>query len=80
VYLDAAVAGPGPKLRATMEAIEVPFLDLASEFRESVQASGGSQRLFVRGDRYHPNAEGYALVARSLSAQIVSLLATDEQR
>jgi lysophospholipase L1-like esterase len=80
VYLDTAVAGPGPKLKTTMESIDVPFLDLASVFRESLSTNGESQRLFVRGDRYHPNAEGYALVARSVAAQILARVAADEGR
>lgn len=80
VYLDAAVAGPGPKLKATMEAIDVPFLDLAGVFRDALAASGVSQRLFVRGDRYHPNAEGYGLVARSVAAQIFARSSEGERR
>ena len=44
---------------------EVVFVDVPEAFRQELAAGGGS-RLFIRGDRYHPNPRGYGVVARTL--------------
>lgn len=64
VYLEEYDTSPIDSLRETCERLEVVFVDLAEEFRRHVREADGSPRLFLRGDRYHPNPTGYGLVAR----------------
>jgi len=80
VYLERPVAGPGPRLRALMQQRSVRFVDLLEEFRASARASDPPARLFVRGDRYHPNAAGYGIVARSLAGSVLDALNSAETR
>jgi lysophospholipase L1-like esterase len=44
----------------------VPFVALIDGFRERARSTDPVTRLFLRGDRYHPNPEGYGLVAQSV--------------
>jgi lysophospholipase L1-like esterase len=73
VYLDSFDDGPIRQLADICAELEVPFFDVASEFRERARATDPPGRLFLRGDRYHPNATGYAIVAARV------LAALDEQ-
>lgn len=66
VYLDAYDATPIERLRRTCEKLDVPMVDLAEEFRAAARASDPPRQLFLKGDRYHPNPDGYHLVARAV--------------
>jgi lysophospholipase L1-like esterase len=52
---------------------EVAFVDVPEAFRAELAARGGDQRLFIRGDRYHPNPRGYEVVARTLLERLAEL-------
>lgn len=80
VYLERPVEGPGPRLRALMQQRSVHFVDLLEEFRASAAASAPPARLFVRGDRYHPNAAGYGIVAQALLGHVLDSLREIEAR
>jgi len=64
VYLDTFDASPIERLRETCRQLGVPFVDLAEEFRSHARTTTPPRELFLRGDRYHPNPEGYFLVAK----------------
>ena len=66
VYLDVYDTTPIDRLRETCARLGVPFVDLADEFRQAARSSNPPRKLFLRGDRYHPNAEGYHIVARRM--------------
>lgn len=69
VYLSSYDRTPIDRLRALCDEIGIPFVDLAEPFRAAAsEADGGG--LFLRGDRYHPNPTGYALVAEQVIAQL----------
>ena len=80
VYLQRPVEGPGPRLRALMQERSVHFVDLLAEFRAQAGTSDRPTRLFVRGDRYHPNAAGYGIVARALAVPVLAALDVGEVR
>lgn len=63
VYLDAFDDTPVQSLRDVCTSLGVTFVDLAEPFREAARKSDPPVRLFLRGDRYHPTAEGYRIVA-----------------
>ncbi|MEO6710109.1 MAG: SGNH/GDSL hydrolase family protein, partial [Planctomycetota bacterium] len=42
---------------------KIPFITLIDEFRVRARTATPPKQLFIRGDRYHPNPEGYGLVA-----------------
>ena len=63
VYLDSYDATPIERLRATCAELELPFVDLAEEFRRVARETDPPRQLFLKGDRYHPNPTGYAIVA-----------------
>jgi lysophospholipase L1-like esterase len=65
VYLDVFDDTPVQSLRAVCDELGVTFVDLAEPFRARARASD-PPRLFLRGDRYHPTAEGYRIVADSV--------------
>ncbi len=64
VYRDEYDTTPIDRLREACERLDVVFVDLAEEFRRHVRSKEPEPRLFIRGDRYHPNPEGYGIVAR----------------
>lgn len=66
VYLDAFDATPVERLRKVCAELDVVFVDLAVPFRDHARSAESSTRLFLRGDRYHPTAEGYRIVAQSV--------------
>jgi len=80
VYLERPVEGPGPQFCALMQQRSVRFVDLLAEFRARAMASEPPARLFVRGDRYHPNATGYGIVAGALVGQVLNALGVVEAR
>ena len=64
IYLDSYDTSAIERLAALCAELEIPFIDLAEVFREHFRSAG--EDLFIPGDRYHPNAGGYTLVARAL--------------
>ncbi|MEM9380401.1 MAG: GDSL-type esterase/lipase family protein [Planctomycetota bacterium] len=66
IYLDAYDATPIELARGLCERLDVPFVDLAERFRAYAHRTDPPTGLFVRGDRYHPTGEGYAIVAEAV--------------
>lgn len=66
VYLDVFDETPIERLKEACDELSVPFVDLAGEFRKAARAKNPPFELFLWGDRYHPNAEGYHIVARTI--------------
>jgi len=71
VYLDEYNDSPGERLQRIVEKLDVPVIDVAGRFREEVRKSAPPEQLFLRGDRYHPNARGYEVVADEVLKTIV---------
>ena len=69
VLIDDYDRGPIERLAAECGALDLPFFDLAEEFRAAAGEQGAPPSLFVKGDRYHPNAAGYSIVARRVLAE-----------
>jgi hypothetical protein len=44
----------------------IPFVSMIDDFRARARESDPPKHLFLRGDRYHPNPDGYGLVAQSV--------------
>ncbi|MCE9594513.1 MAG: hypothetical protein K8S98_09990 [Planctomycetes bacterium] len=63
VYLEIFDDSPVQRLRALCDELGVTFVNLADAFRTEVRKSTPPPRLFLRGDRYHPTAAGYRIVA-----------------
>lgn len=72
VYLDIFDTAPIDRLRAVCGELNVAFVDLVEPFRACARETVPPRRLFLRGDRYHPTAEGYRLVADGLLQAIRS--------
>ena len=53
-------------LRGLCEERGIPFVSMIDEYRARARSASPPIQLFLRGDRYHPNAEGYTLVARKV--------------
>ena len=68
VYLEAYDDAPVRRLGEVCASLDVPFFDLAAEFRAAARAETPAPQLFIPGDRYHPNARGYGLVAARVLA------------
>lgn len=66
VYLDSFDTTPIERLASLCEELELPFVDLAEEFRREARAEDPPRQLFLKGDRYHPNPEGYSIVAQGV--------------
>ena len=66
VVLEDFDRGPERFVERLAENAGVGFVNVPDAFRERLAAGNGKQRLFVRGDRYHPNAKGYAIVSRAV--------------
>ncbi len=66
VYLDSFDTSPIERLREICATLELPFVDLADEFRRSARQSDPTAELFLKGDRYHPNPTGYRIVAEGI--------------
>lgn len=69
VLIDDYDRGPIERLAAECSALDLPFFDLAGEFRAAAGEEDSPSSLFLRGDRYHPNAAGYSIVARRVLAE-----------
>jgi lysophospholipase L1-like esterase len=72
VHLDTYFDGPIKAVEELARGAQVEFLDMLGPFRSAARESDPPRRLFNRGDRYHPNAEGYAIVARELEKFIAA--------
>lgn len=70
VYLDTYNSSPGERLRKIVEKFDVPVIDVAEKFRAEVRKADPQPQLFLRGDRYHPNPQGYAIVAETVFATL----------
>lgn len=70
VYLDEYAHGPLEAVKAMAANLGVDYLDVLERFRADARTTEPPKRLFVRGDRYHPNARGYELVAQALNEYV----------
>ena len=59
-------------MRESCGDLGLPFVDLAEEFRRRARQSDPARELFLKGDRYHPNPEGYRIVAEEVMKLVVS--------
>jgi len=66
VYLETYDNTPIERLGQVCAELELPFVDLADEFRRHARQSNPPRQLFLKGDRYHPTPEGYFLVATTV--------------
>jgi lysophospholipase L1-like esterase len=66
VLVDAYDDAPVEGLRGICAELDVPFVDLAPVLRAAAREGGETRSLYITGDRYHPNAEGYEVVARTV--------------
>lgn len=73
VYLAHSNRGPEERVAALGRQLQVPYVDVASAFRSEAHASQPPRKLFVRGDRYHPNPMGYDLTAQALATALREL-------
>lgn len=64
VYLESYDDTPIRRLAEVCGGLDLPFVNLAEDFRTAARASTPPRQLFIAGDRYHPNAEGYGVVAQ----------------
>ena len=60
VFLETYDDRPIRRLEALCDELGVRFVDLATAFRDRRDEG---RRLFLKGDRFHPTAAGYAIVA-----------------
>ncbi len=72
VYLDSYDTTPIELLGELCERLGLPFVSLEQEFRAVAHASDPPRELFLRGDRYHPRPEGYAIVAERVLQLLLS--------
>ncbi|MEM1451786.1 MAG: SGNH/GDSL hydrolase family protein [Planctomycetota bacterium] len=70
VFLESYDATPIERLRELCGSLGMPFVDLATEFRAAARSTEPPTQLFLAGDRYHPNALGYGIVADRVLAAI----------
>ena len=66
VCLEQYTSGPIDDAHRVAEPLGIAFVDIVGTFRAEARTSTPMKRLFIAGDRYHPNADGYALVAREV--------------
>jgi lysophospholipase L1-like esterase len=66
VYLDTYAPGPNATLREMAESLGAAYIDMPERFRRAARETTPMRKLFVRGDRYHPDADGYRLVAEAV--------------
>ena len=70
VYLDKYDSSAVDWLRGLCEERNIPFVSMVDEFRSLAHSQQPPLQLFLRGDRYHPNTRGYALVAKRVLAVV----------
>jgi lysophospholipase L1-like esterase len=66
VYMEDNADGTTESVRLLCAELDVPFLDMVARFRDHAYETDPPRDLFLRGDRYHPNPEGYEIVARTV--------------
>jgi lysophospholipase L1-like esterase len=71
VYLDSYNDSPGKRLERIVERFDIPVVGVSGRFREEVRKTDPPVQLFLRGDRYHPNAKGYTIVAEALVEELL---------
>jgi lysophospholipase L1-like esterase len=76
LFLEHYDRAPIERLRATCDELGLAFRDLAAEFRAVAVETSPPRQLFLAGDRYHPNAAGYEIVARRVAEELAASGAT----
>jgi lysophospholipase L1-like esterase len=71
IALESFTRAPIESLRGSAEPHGHVFVEMVEPFRARARETEPAKRLFLRGDRYHPNAEGYEIVANALADVIV---------
>ncbi len=66
VYLEKYDTAAVDWLRGLCEERGIAFVSMIDEFRARAHSTNPPKALFVRGDRYHPNPEGYEIVAAKI--------------
>ena len=72
LFLDTFDRTPIDTLSKVCDDLEMPFFDLTDRFREVVRKETPAKVLFIKGDRYHPNAAGYSIVADVVVEELLS--------
>jgi len=70
IYLERYDASAVEWLSGLCARSAIPFVNLIDDFRASAREQQPPRQLFLRGDRYHPNPEGYAIVATKIRALV----------
>ncbi len=65
--------GPERFVAELAQRLGVGFVDVPEAFRQELARRGRGAKLFIRGDRYHPNPAGYELVARTVVERLAEL-------
>lgn len=66
VYLEKYDRTPIERMQEACERLDVPFVDLAEEFRSVAYETAPPREMYVFGDRYHPRPIGYRVVAEQV--------------
>lgn len=66
VYLEEYDRTPIVQLGNLCETLGIPFVSFEAEFRAAAHAQDPPLELFLRGDRYHPRPQGYAIAAEAV--------------
>jgi lysophospholipase L1-like esterase len=64
VYLEQYDSSAIDWLRGLCEERGIPFIAMVEDFRARARSTAPPKQLFLRGDRYHPDPEGYGIVAQ----------------
>ncbi len=72
IFLDTYDRTPIETLSAVCGDLQMPFFDLTDRFRAVARKDTPPRQLFLAGDRYHPNAGGYRIVADVVMGELVS--------
>ena len=70
VYLASYSRAPIESLHSAVEPLGIAYLDVVEPFRSAARKTDPLARLFIRGDRYHPNAAGYGIVAQAVAGVV----------
>lgn len=72
VFLDAYDRTPIVTLSKVADEMDMSFFDLTERFRDAARQENPPRQLFIEGDRYHPNAEGYRIVADVILEELLA--------
>ena len=72
VFLDTYDRTPIETLSKVCGELGMSFFDLTGRFRSAARKTTPPRQLFIAGDRYHPNAEGYGVVAEAVLEQLLT--------